>query len=364
MNTQTLRLLIERYKENFYNVNNSRNNEIFKWKAAKRFRDVWFSEEAKSMSFSEKFNSAKKEFSVLMDNSYVCPSSGVVKIAELDEDATEHLFTDILFADDGGNISERQNNIDRFLFEFDRLREKYYPGSFKFKQDRHSASCYLAFFAPSENYIYRHSESEAFARNIEFEKDIGSGENFKLEYYYEMCDAVLDELKNHNDLITAHFKLLNDDRDESLHLLVFDLIYCCKTYNLFAGINYTPKKEVLKAFTLAEARAKEEREKQEKINALLSEINELECKAARFEEISLINVQVNQDALGSGVIIEQNVNKIKVRFESCDKVYYINKKYINRPVFEDDKEIVDAFTEYDEICDKIKKLQSQLNRIS
>ena len=81
MNTANLHSLIDRYEENFYTLNNSEHDEIFKWRAAKRFRDVWFSEEAKTMTFSEKFAAAKKEFSILMDNSYVSPSNGIVKIA-------------------------------------------------------------------------------------------------------------------------------------------------------------------------------------------------------------------------------------------------------------------------------------------
>ena len=186
MNKENLHRLINRYEENFYVLNNSEHDEIFKWRAAKRFRDIWFSEETTSMTFSEKFNLAKKEFSILMDNSYVSPSNGIVKVAEQNQDAVERLFNDVLFADDGGDIVVRQNNMDHFLEEFDKLRAKYYPQSFKFKQDRHAASCYLAFYAPDQNYIYRYSEAEAFAQNIEFGKDIGSGETFRLDYYYEM----------------------------------------------------------------------------------------------------------------------------------------------------------------------------------
>ncbi len=366
MNTDNLHNLINRYEENFYILNNSEHDEIFKWRAAKRFRDVWFSEEAKTMTFSEKFNAAKKEFSILMDNSYVSPSNGIVKIAEQDQEGVERLFTDILFADDGGDIIARQNNMDRFLEEFDKLRAKYYPQSFKFKQDRHSASCYLAFYAPDENYIYRYSEAEEFAQNIEFGKDIGSGGSFRLDRYYEMCNMIVEALKEHPNLLEKHFTFLSEKcyRDDSLHLLVFDLMYCCRTYNYYAGMKHASKKDSIKAFTEAEARAKEAREKQEKIDALVAEINELEHRASVFAGISLINVQVYQAAYGLGTIIEQEVNKIKIRFETCEKTFIINKKYLNRPKFENDKETVDAFTEYDEIIEQLRKLRAQLSRIS
>ena len=128
-------------------------------------------------------------------------------------------------------------------------------------------------------------------------------------------------------------------------------------------MKHASKKDSIKAFTEAEARAKEAREKQEKIDALVAEISELERKASVFAGISLINVQVYQATYGSGTIIEQEVNKIKVRFESCEKTFIINRKYLSRPTFEDDKETVDAFTEYDEIVEKIKKLKGQLSRL-
>lgn len=365
MNTDNLHSLINRYEENFYTLNNAENDEIFKWRAAKHFRDVWFSEEAKTMSFSEKFNAAKKEFSILIDNSYVSPSNGIVKIAEHNQQAMEQLFTEILFADDGGDITARQNNMDNFLEEYDKLRARYYPQSFKFKQDRHSLSCYLAFYAPDQNYIYRHSEAEAFAQNIEFGKDIGFGKTFRLEHYYEMCDLIVEALKEHPTLLDKHFTFLNEKcyRDESLHLLTFDLMYCCKTYNYYSGIKHASKRDSIKAFTEAEAREKEEREKQEKIDALMDKISELERKSEVFAEISLLNVQVYQSDYGVGLIIEQTVNKIKVRYSNCEKTYFINHKYINRPTFENDKETVDAFTEYDEIVEQIKRLKSQLNRL-
>lgn len=366
MNKENLHRLINRYEENFYVLNNSEHDEIFKWRAVKRFRDIWFSEETTSMAFSEKFNLAKKEFSILMDNSYVSPSNGIVKVAEQNQDAVERLFNDVLFADDGGDIVVRQNNMDHFLEEFDKLRAKYYPQSFKFKQDRHAASCYLAFYAPDQNYIYRYSEAEAFAQNIEFGKDIGSGETFRLDYYYEMCDMVVKALKEHPSLLRKHFEFLSEKcyRDESLHLLAFDLMYCCRTYNYYDGMIHATKKDSIKAFTEAEAREKEKLAKQEQLNSLLSAISELKAKADVFREISLLNVQVYQTTYGEGIIVEQNVNKIKVRYSDCEKIYYINRKYVNRPTFEDDQATVDAFTEYDELCEKIKRLNSEVERLS
>lgn len=129
-------------------------------------------------------------------------------------------------------------------------------------------------------------------------------------------------------------------------------------------MKHASKKESIKAFTEAEARAKEALEKQEKIDALMAEISELECHAEVVSSISLLNVQVHQADCGVGVIIEQNANKIKVQYADGQKTYVINRKYKNRPTFEDDQETVDAFTEYDEIVEQLKRLRAQMKRIS
>ena len=363
MNLENLHKLIDKYEENFYTINSAEHDEIFKWRAMKRFRDIWFSPEAKNMMFSEMFNEARKDFFILMDNSYVSPSNGIVKIAEHEQESVAELFNGVLFADDGGDIVARQNNMEIFLEKFDKLRLKYYPQSFKFKQDRHSVSCYLFFYAPETNYIYRYSEAEAFAQHIEFGKDIGSGQYFRLDYYYEMCDKVVETLKEHQTLIEKHFTFLSEEcyRDESLHLLAFDVIYCSRAYNFYSGMTHLSKKESIKAFTEAEAREKERIEKENKIAELQNKIFELEMSVEKYAPISLINVEVVHHKYGKGIIISQDINKVNIKFDSCEKVFVIHKKYAGRPTFENDTEIVEAMSEYDDINTRIKKLKSELN---
>ena len=374
MNIQNLHKLIDRYEENFLMINSGKANEpdeIFKWKAAKTFRDVWFSEEAKKMKFAEKFNLAKKDFDILTDNSYVSPSNGIVKVAEKENEAIESLFETILFAEDGGDLAKRSNNMDKFLDEFDKLRAKHYPESFKFKQERHSASCYLAFFSPDNNYIYRFSDAEEFAKHIEYGKDIGSGGDFSLARYYEMCDIIVDALSEHTSLLSKHDALVAERNkaseeyyvDKSRHILAFDIMYCCRTYNFYAGIAHASKKESIKAFALAELREKERREREERIAEAENELHALELESEKYNCISLLNVEVHQSLYGRGIVIEQNKNKITVKFDGGEKSFIINKKYPVRPTFENDAEIVDAFTEYDLLEEKIKSLKRKLATI-
>ena len=190
MNYENLHKLIDRYEENIYYLNDSLNDEKFKWHAVQRFQDAWFAPDAEMLPFSELFHRAIKGSAIRINNSTVQPANGVVKLAEKAPEEVERLIRDVLFADDGDDLDLRQTHMEEFLEGMEVLLQQYYPASWKYRQDRHAASCYLAMFAPEKNYIYKYSPVEAFARHVEFGKDIGSGNSFKLAHYYELGDIV------------------------------------------------------------------------------------------------------------------------------------------------------------------------------
>jgi len=365
MNFENLHELIRRYEDRYYEFNNDTNREIFKWKAVKCFQSEWFSPANENSSFSELFAKAKSESSVLIDNRTVAPANGIVKMAQEDPAEVARLFREVLYADDGGDLDLRQTHMEEFLEGIEAVRLKYFPACWKYKQDRHSASCYLTLYAPEKNYIYKYSHAEAFARHIEFGKDIGSGENFSLENYYEMCDIVADTLREHKTLLDKYEKLLTDDHyhDQSLHLLAFDLIYCAATYGLYRGLVCKPKKESIRDYTLQQLREAEEAKLQAQIDELETKIQDLEDQMDIYRSINLVGVKVFQKALGEGTVIMQDMNKIRVRFGCEEKSFVIHKQYHLRPTFEDDTEIVEAMTEYADKSEEIKMLVKQLERL-
>ena len=148
MNKDTLHELINRYEYNFDLINSDEHDELFKWKAMKVWRDEWFKPDDAFASFAERFTAAKREFSLFMDNSRMHPSTGVIKLWEKEPETVERLFNEVLFADTQGNASVVQDNMDRFLDEYEALRCKYFPRNWSYKQDRHSASVFLAMNDP------------------------------------------------------------------------------------------------------------------------------------------------------------------------------------------------------------------------
>lgn len=114
MNTKNLELLIDAYQENYDMINNPQHDEKFKWRAARCFENVWFSEQAKEMPFSQKFALSMKQSSVLINNSILSPITGIVKMAEQKPAEVEALFTDLLFAP-YESIAELQRHMVDFV---------------------------------------------------------------------------------------------------------------------------------------------------------------------------------------------------------------------------------------------------------
>ena len=361
MNTQNLHELIRRYHENLNLTMNSEHREQMKWEATKCFHDVWFSDQAAGLSFAEKFKLACSGSSIVINNSTISPTNGIVKMAEKDPEKVEHLFKDILFADDGGNLSLRGEHMQQFMDEIEDLRLKLFPKYWKYQQDRHAVSCYLAFWHPEENYIYRYSDAILMARYIEFDRDLGSGRNFNLPAYYELCGVIVDALKEHPELLADHAARLDDRyyQDESLHIMTFDLMYCSRCYKYYRGLPYTQRARTKKEESQRKLDAAEKL-KAEQIERLSEEKEQLESAIADMELVSLVGTEVTSAAYGTGTIIKQNGNQVTVHFPAVEKDFVIHKKYSGRPQFEDNEEILEAMSAWSDCNDRLMVLERKL----
>ena len=370
LNYDNLHELINRYEEKIDKLYGTEHYELFKWEAVKTWRDEWFKPEDSFACFGARFSAARKGLGWFMDNSRMHPSSGVVKLWEKEPKTVERLFYDVLFAKTR-DVRTLQNQMDAFITEYEALRQKYFPGNWSYKHDRHSVSIFLAMNDPDFNYVFKSSEAHAMARYTDFGFTIGSGGSFSLENYYRLCDQIVSALKEHTTLLEKHFSKLSDKcyKDESLHLLAFDLMYCCNTYGYYKGlVAPTTGKTIKKARKTAEPIQMEpdpvkEAKKAARIQALEQELADLEQSISEFVDISLIGVQVTSDKYGIGTVIGQVVNKVTVRFSDTEKSFVLDQRFSGRPRFEDDEEIVAVFTEYGRTQEKMKKIRKELDML-
>ena len=91
---------------------------------------------------------------VNMIDNYMQPFSGLVVMAEKDGEAeTIRKMFRQLYAEDGGDLTIRQQKITAFLASCDELLAKNYPSSHLYKNDQRSAMAYLWFYDPDNNYM-------------------------------------------------------------------------------------------------------------------------------------------------------------------------------------------------------------------
>ncbi len=361
MNQENLRKVLENYRTNLALINNDTHEEYFKWQAVQRFQKVW----ATDLPFAEKFKKATSECAVLLNNGHVSPLSGILKMAECEPQEVKHLFEDVLYADDGNDLELRQNHMDAFLDGIETIRQKHFPQFWKYRHDRRIASIYLTLFAPEENYIYKYTAAEDFATYTEFGFDIGSGETFSLSTYYKLCDLLVEALREDTALIEEQLEFRKDFYpDENLHLLAFDVMYCAKTYGLYKGISSHSKRESVRLQQAAVKEAQMEQERLANIESCMGKIQELQQNNDVFHSISLLNVQVHHKQYGIGVIIEQTGTNVTVQFQEKSTQFTINKKFPARPKFENDEEIVEIFTQYDNCMEQIEQLKKELAQLA
>jgi len=370
MNADNLHELISRYELKIDKLYGPDHYELFKWQAVRCWQENWYQPVDSFSSFIDRFNAARREFGLFMDNSRMHPSTGVVKLWEKEPETVEKLFYEVLFAEDNGDPDIRQDHMDTFVEGFESLRVKYFPGNWSYKHDRHSASVLLAANSPEENYVYKSNNALKMAEYIDFGLRIGSGQSFSLKNYYIMCDGICEALKEHPSLLEKHFAALNKTHyiDKSLHLLTFDLIYCCYCYNYYkdlvspaTGRTIRRRTDQTKTQVTIEATPAEKEERQREIKELEAQIEKLELSCNNFEDIPLLGVQVTTTKYGTGVVIWQEINKIKVRFKDVEKAYILDERYSLRPSFEDDDQIVSAFTQYAFEMRELAKLKAQLD---
>ena len=75
-------------------------------------------------------------------------------------------------------------------------------------------------------------------------------------------------------------------------------------------------------------------------------------------------MQVTSDKDGTGTVIAQNINMITVQFDNGEKKFKLDKQYVNRPRFDEDDEIVEAFTNYARRQEHLKDLYKKLEQLS
>ena len=261
MNSKNLQQIFHQYIDKFDYVNNLENQEYYKWQICKEFPMLMQNALTGDINHLDSaLNEVRKCTKNIID-SYTQPMRGLVELARKDKERVLAILKN-LYADDGGDIKIRMEKIADFIYCCDELLDKFFSGSYRFKQNAHSASALLFLNDPDHHYMFKANQCLEFADCIEFYDSWGSGDNIKLDVFHRMCDELVESIKECHELLATdasrfdgRLKLVGEQKslhqDTEKHILAFDIIYCCSTYKLYNSISYTKRNSKEKELYIA-----------------------------------------------------------------------------------------------------------------
>lgn len=359
MNTKNFEQLLSNYIKNFKAIND-RGQEYYKWEAVAHFQKHW---DIDAPDFLTMYKEAIALSSNLINNSRVQPTYGIVRLAKRAEltEIIREKFRVLLYTDDGGNISKRQDRIEAFTDEINDMLEQYEGETWKNKQTFNGTLMYLNFLAPQDNFIYKYTEAKTFSECIEFGDDLGSGSTFKLNKYYKMCEWLLEHMKANEELVKLHIDRLTDDmcKTDDLHILVFDLLYCSNYCNLYSGIEiFHPTKENIKQ----RKRNEQLSAIQADIDARSNELNQLLIERSGYDDFPVVGLTVVHKRFGKGKIHFQESSSIVVEFGDDEKKFTIPSAFTSG-FLKTDEEAMEILTNINDLDIKISKKKLEISML-
>lgn len=319
MNTKRLHHIFSNYIRKFEYINNSKNNENYKWFIANKFRDLM---DPDHPDFAERIREARNLSNNLIDSNHRYCFSALISCCETDTDSVRELFR-ALFADDGGDLKLRQKKILQFIEDANALIAKLVSTNDMYMNDQRSAMGYLFLYDPDNHYLYKASEATDFASCIEFYDDWGPGTAFRLDVYYRMCDMLVEEIKNCHELVATHKSRYIDKHgnhiegmhpDDNYHILAFDIIYGAPEfrYNFYEGIPFSTI--TAQARKLHQERVEKAKELQTELLAVQEKADRLSEARAYFTSAIKTGMIVKHKAYGEGQVVTIDNQWVTINF--------------------------------------------------
>ena len=356
MNRGNLQTIFSNYIKKFELTTNDDHDESYKWRIAYQFPTLMDTDHP---DFAERMKQAWKLTENLIDSSNRYCFSALVSCAEKEPEEVRLLFK-ALFAEDGGDLTARQQKIDQFIMDANALILRLHSTNGMFMNDQRSAMGYLFLYNPDNHYLYKASEANSFASCVEFYDDWGSGTDFKLDTYYKMCDFLVEEIRNSPNLIdTNNSRFFDRDEqriegmhpDSNYHILAFDIIYGAPEfrYNFYDGIPFTK-------INAPARKLHEEREK--KAKELLLVLQKAQAKAdlldeakAYFAKYVTVGLPVKSRMFGDGTVTEISSTSYIVSFPAKNetKKLAIMRAFTDKNLTAEIPELTERIALYQEV---------------
>lgn len=357
-----LHKIFQKYIDKFEYINNDKNNENYKWEIAHEFQSF----DLNAKDFVAELTRLSRIASNLFDSVGSTPFAALIAFAKNEPETVRKMFID-LYEEDKDDLTVRQRKIDNFIDSSEKLRIKYFPDSFLYKNDQRSAMQFLFLRYPDQNYAYKAMQAKSFADCIGFFDDWGSMSNFKIDVYYRLCNQLVEEIKLYPALVETSLSRFENPKkpmypDKEFHILAFDIIYCSQVYAFYDGMEIEP--------ITAKARKLHE-ERVNKAHELLSEYLDAEEKYEALIEAKNyisekfgVGIKIKHKSFGEGTIVDINNNLTLVQFEKNNEVkkLAISALLINNLIIIEDEETKEKVNLYKDILRKENDIPRSLSQ--
>lgn len=227
--TDRIHFVIDHYKEHFDAVDQG---ERYKWEAIAWYKKHW---EIDSPNFAQMLEEAFGKAKNLLASAMYYPYRMITEYARVNPEEVRRIFK-ILY-DESLPLEERYQVFrDSCKSGVDQIRAQNpeYEKAVNHYQDLRAIMVYLTFEYPEKYYLYKSTMYSDFRDRIGFREDKSNQSSVigKVENFFRMCEMILAEVKNDQELIAKHKARLDNDcyADEALHLLTMDIVYYGSNY--------------------------------------------------------------------------------------------------------------------------------------
>lgn len=221
INKAKLQTVITAYKKDFPT---HIGDEIYKWKAIKKFQDVW---NIDAPDFGVMFREATSLHVNLLLSSMHYPKGMIEQMCEKEPETVREMFRSLF-----NEELPLETRINGFITSSNKIKEKYWPDKNHY-QDINSISTYLWFRYPEKYYIYKYSEVKVTTKTVDSSYVVKKGANVAAyKQAIEFFNLIREEFQKDPEVRPMLNAVLTSDcyKDDSLNCLVVDFDYYVRKY--------------------------------------------------------------------------------------------------------------------------------------
>lgn len=203
-------------------------DEKYKWQAVKHFQENW---NIDADDFSAMFTESTKKTKNLLDSKNYLPRGMVLEFSKENPAKTRQMFV-ILF-DENKKLSERIEQFKNIADELQANHNKSSPSKWKshFQTDN-AISTYLWLRFPQKYYIYKWSEFQNVAKELDCPVKFMKGHKENLENGFALYDSICNELSKDEEIKKLLKSKVTDNcyPDDALKTLTIDFGFHISRY--------------------------------------------------------------------------------------------------------------------------------------